>query len=805
MTRSKRKSHYSAVERDTVLELFREVRKPLRDKEILRSLGAQRQEKEALRHVLQELAEEGRVVQIGKGWGLAERMNMVSGRLEVQRSGVGFVIPEDKRRTKDIFVNPKDFNGAWHGDRVMVVLTREAGGTRRPEGRIARIIERSIQEMAVRAQRRLHGNLWLCEPTNPKHTISMVVEFEGDHPKPGEVLVARIGEQIDRNLWEGELLRRLGAEDDVSVQEALVKLNNGVPTVFPEQVLAQAEEMPAEPDPREWGGRRDMRQVGFVTIDGAKARDFDDAVYVERRGGGYTLWVAIADVAHYVRPGTPLDREALERGNSYYFPQSVEPMFPEKLSNGLCSLNPHVPRLTMVAEIDFDARGLPGRTDFHAAVIQSHARLTYGQVQRAVLEKDEQERENVKDVLPMLELAEELARKTNKQRKARGSLDFDLPEPEILFNLQGETTDIRPRVRHFGHQIIEEFMVAANEAVARFLRDRNRDLLYRIHPEPDIDKVAALFELLMGTEIGHKVPEEASPKGLQGLLAAAQGKALEFMVNRLTLRTMMQAKYSPENVGHFGLASECYAHFTSPIRRYADLVVHRALKEELGLPGGSLMSFEHLAEVGDQLSGRERVAMDAEREILKRITILFLRDKVGQELTGVINGMADFGFWVELREVMAEGLVRLSTINDDYYAFFSERHMLVGERTGRIFRLGQAVKVTLVDVSLERLEVNLELAEGEQGEEVEEEILVADLPGTRKQRRKAMERAVKVARKAGAKKGKTTARMGEKPAEGRKPKAGKSGKSAEGGAEAPKRGARKTVKRPRVGKGGKRG
>ncbi|WP_027366656.1 ribonuclease R [Desulfocurvibacter africanus] len=797
MSRPKRKSHQSAVDRETVLELFREARKPLSDKEILRNLGAQKQEKEALRHVLLDLAEEGRVVQIGRGWGLADRMNMVSGRLEVQRSGVGFVISEDKRR-RDIFVNPKDFNGAWHGDRVMVVVTRDPGGTRRPEGRIARIIERSTQELAVRVQRRLHGTLWLCEPANPKLTISMVVDIDGEQPRPGDLLVARVGEQIDRNLWDGELLHRLGREDDVVVQEALVKLNNGVPTEFPAQVLAQAEEMPTVPDPKEWGERRDMREVGFVTIDGAKARDFDDAVYVERRGRGYTLWVAIADVAHYVRPGTSLDREAQERGNSYYFPQSVEPMFPEKLSNGLCSLNPDVPRLTMVAEIDFDAKGEPGRTDFYAAVIQSHARLTYDQVNSAVLEKDEEERARIPHVLPMLDLSEELARKLNKQRKLRGSLDFDLPEPEILFNLQGETMDIRPRVRNFAHQIIEEFMVSANEAVARFLSDRDRDFLYRIHPEPNVDKIAALFELLMGTEIGHKVPEEASPKGLQSLLAAAQGKALEFMVNRLTLRTMMQAKYSPDNVGHFGLASECYAHFTSPIRRYADLVLHRALKDELSLAGGARMSHDHLTEVGDHISARERVAMDAEREILKRVTILFLKDKVGQEFTGVINGMADFGFWVELREVMAEGMVRLSTISDDYYAFFSERHMLVGERTGRIFRLGQAVKIRLMDVSLERLEVNMELAEGEQGAEAAESGV--ELPGTRKQRKKAVGQAVKTVRKEGRKTTMTTARKGEKPARP-KSRQGEPAK-AEGGAEAPKakRGARKPVRRPRFGR-----
>ena len=711
MTKRKRRSELEARE---VLELFREAGRPLDVRQVLRILGLKKREKEHVRHILDGFVREGRMVQVGQGYGLPERMRMVTGRLEVQRSGVGFVIPDDKRR-RDIFVNPREFGGAWHGDRVAVVLTREARGSMRPEGRIARVIERATQTLAVRVLRRLSGGLWSAEPVNPKYALSVLIETD-EKLAEDEVLEAEVGEQVDRHVWRATVVERYGEEDSAAVQERIVKAGQGVPTRFPDSALREAEALPEAPPESDFQGRRDMRQVGFVTIDGAKARDFDDAIYVKRKGKGHTLWVAIADVAHYVQPGSGLDREAFERGNSYYFPQSVEPMFPERLSNGLCSLNPNVPRLAMVAEIDFDAHGLPGRTDFYAAVIESHARLTYAQVGRALLDKDEEERARIDDVLPMLETAEELARRINARRGERGSLDFDLPEPEIHFNIYGETVDIRPMVRTFAHQLIEEFMVAANEAVARFLTERDLGLLYRIHPAPDPSKVEALFTLLAGTELGPKLPhlDDAgpSPKDLQRLLTLAEGSSLEFLVGRLTLRTMMQAKYSPDNEGHYGLASECYAHFTSPIRRYADLVVHRVLKGALGVsPGAKTYGYKRLKEIGDHISGRERVAMEAEREILKRVTILFLRERVGEEFTGVINGLADFGFWVELNEVMAEGMVRLSTLGDDYYQYLSEQHMLLGERTGRVLRLGQSVKVALANVSLPRLEVNLELIE----------------------------------------------------------------------------------------------
>ncbi|GAB7080339.1 ribonuclease R [Megalodesulfovibrio paquesii] len=721
MAKKKRRGERpQSVDLPTVLRVFKESRKPLSQGELVSILKLSGKEAHRLRPIIEQLLDTGKLIKLGRGsYGLTERLKLITGKLEVQRSGVGFVIPEDKRRT-DIFVSPQHFNGAWHGDRVAVALLPESHG-RRPEGRIARVLERGATKLAVRVQRRM-GELLLCRPTDPKRGFHVMVKAEelvqslGQDVFDGDILLVEPGEQLDRDLYSATALSRLGPEGEVGVQESLVKSNYDIPAAFPQAALEQAATLPEAPGEADLAGREDLRALDLVTIDGATARDFDDAVCVHREGEGYRLWVAIADVAHYVHPGTPLDEEAYTRGNSYYFPQSVCPMFPEALSNGLCSLNPHVDRLCMVVETAFDRHGRPGESRLYQAVMHSKARLTYDQVQRAVLLREEEERANLAAVLPMLEVAEELARKINALRNQRGSLDFDLPEPEILFNLQGETTDIRRRTRHFGHQIIEEFMIAANEAVARFLTEREFPCLYRIHPEPDPGKLAALFKLLQSTSLGPQLdPEQASsptPEGVQQLLALAQGTEQEYVVNRLTLRSMMQASYDPVNEGHFGLASDCYCHFTSPIRRYADLVVHRSVKVALHLATWEqpFHSLKQLKKVAEQLSATERVAMEAEREILKRLTVLFLEDKVGAEFTGVVSGMSDFGFWVELNEVMAEGLVRLSTLNDDYYAYLSDKQVLLGERTGRAITLGQEVRVLLTDVHIGRLEVNLELA-----------------------------------------------------------------------------------------------
>ncbi len=712
---AKKKGYVQGPDAAAVLRVFRESGKPLSEKEVSRLLGLPHAGLTELHRVLEDLREAGKLIRVKQGFGLVESMRLVTGVLEISRSGVGYVIPEDKRR-KDIFIHPKDIGDAWHGDRVVAAVTRERKD-KNHEGRVARVIERGVTALPCHVVKRMSADLYLCRPTDPRHGMSFMVDYlpptpEAPEPRPDDILNVGIGEKLEYKLYSGKGLELLGAQGDVSVQERLVKLNHAIPGPFPTPALREADALPEVPGEADFADRRDLRKLTFVTIDGAKARDFDDAIFVKKKGRGYTLWVAIADVSHYVAEGSALDKEALERGNSYYFPQSVEPMLPERLSNGLCSLNPGVPRLAMVAEIDFSAKGIPGRTDFYPAVIESKARLTYSQVNRALLLGDEAERAAIAKVLPMLTTAETLARAINAVRASRGSLDFDLPEPEILFNFQGETQDIRPKVRHFGHQIVEEFMVAANEAVARFLTEKGAPVLYRIHPEPDPAKLEAFFALLGRTDMAPKLPPKPEPGDLAEILRAASGSDMDFLVSRLALRTMMQASYSPKNDGHFGLASTCYCHFTSPIRRYADLVVHRSLKNAFAGRQASEKSAGRLAKVAEHISRRERVAMEAEREILKRVTVLFLSDKVGRQFTGVIGSIADFGFWVELKEVMAEGMVRLSSLSDDYYTFFPERHELIGERTGRRFRLGQPVSVELVGVDMGRLSVDLGLVEG---------------------------------------------------------------------------------------------
>jgi ribonuclease R len=699
------------VNEKDILKLFREAGKPMSRREVASHLGLSKQQR-IVRGLLDDLVSHGKLIRIGKGYGLVEKMPLLAGTLEIQRSGVGFVIPEDKRR-KDVFISKSNLGGAWHGDKVLAAIlpTRRRG--KNQEGRISRVVERSQERISVKIVRKLRDALYISHPTDQRLTFNVLLDCTDAEqlPEPGDIALARPGEELERGLWSAELDRLLGSEEDISVQEALVKANYNIPTAFPESVLRETESLPESPVPGDFEGREDLRDLPLVTIDGATARDFDDAVCVRYEGKKARLWVAIADVSHYVPGGSHLDQEALERGNSYYFPQSVEPMFPEKLSNGLCSLVPDKPRLAMVAEILFSAEGRPLESRFYPAVIRSHARLTYSQVRRAVIENDPEEQKRLQEQVPMLKEAERLARVLLQRRRQRGSLDFDLPEPEVLINLRDRTEDIRPKLRHFGHQIIEEFMLAANEAVADFLRDREVYFLYRIHPEPDPEKLNTLFELLRHTDLGPNLPKEWDIKGLQLLLQQAQGTEMEFLVNRLALRSMMQAKYSPVNEGHFGLSSECYTHFTSPIRRYADLVVHRALKGALGNQAATHEPLKRLKSTADQINARERTAMEAEREIVRRLTILFLEGRLGEIFTGVVSSLADFGFWVELKEVMAEGMVRLSSLSDDYYHYFQERYELVGKRTGRTFRLGQEIKVRLAEVNLSRLEVTLELEE----------------------------------------------------------------------------------------------
>jgi ribonuclease R len=724
MARKKRHQKQQNIRKKHLVDLFQKYSSPLALRDIFKVFQPDEAGKQTIRNHLQQLEESGKLINIGgKAYGLVDKMDLVRGTLEIQRSNVGFVRPSDRRR-KDIFIPPHNIGEAWNGDEVLVALV--PGGRKEKknfEGRIVRILKRGLKLIPVRIGKQLGKGMHFAQPVDPKFSQDFLIEESGamSEAAPGIVVAVEPVERLDRHLWKGKCQEVLGPEEETGVQEKVVKILKDIPRSFPKNVLAAADALPEHPDPEETRSRYDLRNRLFVTIDGASAKDFDDAICVEATRQGYILYVAIADVSHYVEPGGQLDQEARKRSNSFYFPNSVEPMFPSALSTGLCSLNPDADRLVMTVKLKFNRAGDVLEQEFFSAVIRSKARLTYSRVKQALLDNDHAEQERMGEVYPMLRSAEALARILNAQRIRRGSLDFDLPEPEIHFNPSQEAVDIQPKTRHFGHQIVEEFMIAANEAVAGFLDQKKLSLLYRIHPEPNQDELQALFKLLRKTSVAELVPEDTDAPSLQRLLEQVEGTGYEFLVNRLLIRSMMQASYYPQNQGHFGLASPCYSHFTSPIRRYADLILHRVLKRALDLTDTPSPGRKKLYKLADHLSVQERTGMAAEREIHKRLTVIFLQDRIGEAFTGLINAVSDFGFWVELKEVMADGLVRLSTITDDYYVYWSTEHCLIGRNTGRMFSMGQEVEVRLTNVSLSRQEIDLELRDAEDGERMTED------------------------------------------------------------------------------------
>ena len=706
-------------------KVLREVHKPLKVDDFLRVLALPRRQKKSLEEYLRGLTETGRVIRLGGGgYALASSLKQYSGVLFMQRSGVGFV-KLDPPGKGEVFIAHQNLGQAWHGDTVEVAVFPGRHG-KNQDGRVTRVLERSLTELPARVVRNLKDGTSVCEPMDGRIPAMFLADTGALATPPAKNSLLRIKplEAKSPDLWTAGVLAVLGDEGDTTVQEELVKANHAIPRAFSPDTLKEAAAFPRDPSPESLAGRKDLSRLPFVTIDGDSARDFDDAIYVEKTRGGYTLHVAIADVAHYVRPKSGLDEEAYFRGNSYYFPRSVEPMLPEALSNGLCSLNPGVPRLVMVAEIAFSAKGTPTKESFYPACIVSSARLTYDQVRDGLILGREEARQSLAANAPMLEQALALAHILADARKSRGSLDFDLPEPECVFDEAGNLVALVPRESHFAHKLIEEFMVAANEAVARFLTDRDIPLLYRVHPAPDPDKLRNLFHVLASTGLmppsmagsGGRNAPSPSPKQLQAILDSARNTPHEYLVSRVALRSMMQAGYSQDLDGHFGLASDCYCHFTSPIRRYADLIVHRSLKAALDSPDKSrLPGRKNLSAIADHINATERTAMDTEREIYRRMGVVFMSDHVGETFSGIIAGLTEFGIFVEIGATMTEGMIRLAELDDDYYVHYPERQELRGERTGRTYRLGQEVSVTVTDVSMSRLEINLAFAKAGHG------------------------------------------------------------------------------------------
>jgi ribonuclease R len=641
-------------------------------------------------------------------------MNLVVGRLNCNPAGYGFVIPDHATgRENDVYVSAVNMKEALHGDRVVARIERHT--PKGAEGRIIRVLERKLQRIVGRYEDdgRFGGHV---VPFDKRVLHELFVP-------PGENAGARPGEMVSAEITRpptatrnpsGRVLQVLGRLEDPGVDLKVVMAKYELPDAFPPEVEAEADTVAKDVGPEETRGRTDFRSWTTVTIDPETARDHDDAVAIERLPNGHwRLAVHIADVSHYVRPGTLLDQEAYLRGTSVYFPDRVVPMLPHALSSHICSLVEGQDRLTQTAVLELDAKGHVRKAEFHDGVIRSAARLTYQQVQ-AIVDGGAETRRRFAPLVGMLQDMDELAKLMRKRRYERGSLDFDLPEPKLILGPSGEMTGIVAAERLDSMRLVEEFMLAANEAVAARLSKAKMPALFRIHEQPDPERVEEFAELV--ASFGYRVPanlEAIRPQDFQLVLRQVQGKPEEKLISYLLLRTMKLARYHEENLGHFGLATEMYAHFTSPIRRYPDLVVHRALR---ALRQGRMEAFTtglpaDLSEMGEHLSDMERRATEAERELVEWKKVRFMSDKLGEVYQGYVTGVQAFGLFVELEEIYVQGLVHVSSMTDDYYRFDERAHVLKGENTRKVYRLGDEVEVQVVRVDLEQRKIDFALVD----------------------------------------------------------------------------------------------
>ena len=698
-----------------MLDLVSSLGKPVSVRELVHALSLDPPARRELKSVLRRLIADGALVDIrGARVGLPDRMNLVVGRLSCSPSGYGFVVPEARGEGQtDLFVAAANIREALHGDRVVARVERHTA--KGAEGRIIRVLERANQRIVGRYEEdgRFGGHVVPFD-RRVLHELFIPAGEEGG-AVPGQMVAAEMTRPptATRNPV-GRVTELLGMLTDPGVDLKVVVAKYGLPDAFPPEVEEEAQRVARPVGADETRGRTDFRGWLTVTIDPETARDHDDAVGIERRpDGGYRLAVHIADVAHYVREGGAVDQEAYLRGTSVYFPDRVVPMLPHALSSDVCSLVEGQDRLTQTVVIDLDARGRVERTAFHDGVIRSAARLSYSQAQ-AIVDGDAEARERFAPLVASLLAMDEVAKLMRAVRYERGSLDFDLPEPKLVLDASGEMTGIVRHERLGSMRLVEEFMLAANEAVAERLHRAGVGALYRIHERPEPGRVEEFVDLV--ASLGYRVPgnlEEIRPEHFQLILRQIEGKPEEKLVSYLLLRTMRLARYHEENLGHFGLAADMYAHFTSPIRRYPDLVVHRALR---GMRQGKDAQREawlrgKLPEMGLHLSERERRASDAERELIEWKKVRFMAGKVGETFTGYVTGVQSFGLFVELDEVYVQGMVHVSSMTDDYYRFDEKGHLLKGESTRTAYRLGDRARVQVARVDLDRRQIDFALVD----------------------------------------------------------------------------------------------
>ena len=704
---------------EQLLKLMREnVEHPATPRELLQRLKVPREQRATFKRLLKDLVSTGALIQTrGNRYGVPDLMNLVVGRITTNPRGFGFVVPDRpiENVTGDLYVAGSNLNQAMHGDRVVARIERVTD--RGAEGRILRILERGATATVGRFDVDESG-MGFVVPFDRRLIMDVQIPSgEQKDAEPGDMVT------VDITRWPtaargpmGRVTDVLGTIDEPGVDTEIIIRKFGISDQHGEAAVAEAKRLGGEVRERDLKGRTDFRPLVTVTIDGEHARDFDDAIALEELpNGNYWLGVHIADVAHYVPEGSALDEEAYERGTSVYFPERAVHMFPAELATGLCSLNPRVDRLVQSCLMEIDRRGQVVRYELHDGVIHSNERMTYNEVNAILTDRDPELRSRYAPLVPLFERMQELFGILNRRRHRRGSIDFDLKEPEIILDDQGMVEEIVALERNVAHRIIEEFMLVANETVAQHLDDQGIPSLFRIHEDPDPLKVDEFEQFV--TTLGYSLaaPKGAvKPKHFQKLVERMRGTPQEKPIAFLMLRTMQKARYDPSNTGHFGLAADSYTHFTSPIRRYPDLIVHRTLRE--GRDGRMTEDrreelTDELPEVARHTSDRERRADDAERELVQWKKVRFMADKVGDEFVGYITGVTSFGLFIELVEHFVEGLVHVSTMADDYYRFVERAHILQGENTGKSYRLGDKVQVQVIKVDMERRQVDLGIVE----------------------------------------------------------------------------------------------
>ncbi|WP_278674184.1 ribonuclease R [Acidaminococcus fermentans] len=687
---------------------------PVGAEELLKALALEGNDLKLFWQVLKDLEDRGQVVKTRfNTYGLPAAMGLVVGRCQVTSKGFAFVVPEEKTADGDLFIPASSLSGAMDGDTVMARVMK-SGFDDRQEGKIIRILDRAHHKLVGTFSK--SGEFGFVIPDNKRVGRDIYVrrkDFNGARDKEKVVVEITTWPDERRNA-EGKIVEILGKPGDIGLEILSIIKDNDLPTKFPAPVQAAAEKVEQKIKKKELQNRLDRRKWNIITIDGVDSKDLDDAVYVEKQGENYFLGVYIADVSYYVQPHSLLDQEAYERGTSVYLVDRVLPMLPVELSNGICSLNEGEDRLTMACEMLID--GKTGRTisfTIAPSVINNHHRMNYPDVRAILVDQDEDLREKYADIVPMLENMAQLQKVLHKKRERRGAINFELPEQKVLLDEEKHPVAIVKRERSVAEMLIEEFMLAANETVAGFMAKHKRPFIYRVHDLPDPEKIQNLAKLMALFGVTLKIEEKMRPKELQRALDKVSGKPEEKLISTVALRSMRQAVYQTENIGHFGLAAHFYTHFTSPIRRYPDLMVHRLLRRQLEGERLSRQQAEErtqrLSLVASHCSIRERAAIDAERQTVDLKMAEYMLQFVGQEFAGTISGVSSFGFFVEL-ENGVEGLVHISSLTDDYYDYVDGQYALIGQHLGHRYRLGDQVEIQVLQVDVSERKIDFVLA-----------------------------------------------------------------------------------------------